>query len=183
MNTDDQHLEDSEGAEAAEGAEDDPRPVFEGDWASASGAEKGRHGQLVRQWKERHGLLKRAAPASADAAGVDAEVAAILGSVEPSARLDSRAARVLRDISEAADQPGSARVSAARALVEEEREAQRLADSETRRAATAALLTLPTPQRLRLLERIVRRDEAPGWRSVLDGQEGADPADSAGAAE
>ena len=38
------------------GHPDDPRPVFEGDWKSASGVEKGEHSERVRQWKERNGV-------------------------------------------------------------------------------------------------------------------------------
>ena len=41
----------------------DPRPVFEGDWASASGVEKGRHSRRVEEWKERTG--QRAKPGAA----------------------------------------------------------------------------------------------------------------------
>jgi len=41
-------------AQRAEG--DDPKPVFQGDWNSATGEEKGRHSERVRQWKLRHGL-------------------------------------------------------------------------------------------------------------------------------
>lgn len=31
----------------------DPKPVFKGDWANATGVEKGRHSQRVREWKAR----------------------------------------------------------------------------------------------------------------------------------
>lgn len=33
--------------------DDDPKPVFQGDWNSATGAEKGRHSERVRQWRKR----------------------------------------------------------------------------------------------------------------------------------
>ena len=36
----------------------DPRPVFDGDWAAASGLERGQHADRVRQWKLRQGLIK-----------------------------------------------------------------------------------------------------------------------------
>ncbi len=36
---------------AAEGVDPGPRPTFEGDWNSATGVEKGRHSERVRQWK------------------------------------------------------------------------------------------------------------------------------------
>jgi hypothetical protein len=39
-------------ADAAE-ADPDPRPVYDGDWLSATGVEKGRHSQRVREWKAR----------------------------------------------------------------------------------------------------------------------------------
>lgn len=32
----------------------DPRPVFEGDWSSASAQQKGAHGAAVKKWKARH---------------------------------------------------------------------------------------------------------------------------------
>ena len=31
----------------------EPKPVFHGDWNSATGAEKGRHSERVRQWRKR----------------------------------------------------------------------------------------------------------------------------------
>jgi hypothetical protein len=40
-------------ADAAEGVDPDPRPVYDGDWLSATGVEKGRHSQRVREWKAR----------------------------------------------------------------------------------------------------------------------------------
>ena len=39
--------------------EHEPRPVFEGDWQSATGAEKGAHSERVRLWKERTGQSTR----------------------------------------------------------------------------------------------------------------------------
>jgi hypothetical protein len=36
--------------------EDDPKPVYAGDWRTATGTEKGRHAEAVRQWKLRNGI-------------------------------------------------------------------------------------------------------------------------------
>lgn len=44
----------TEDAVSLEQSSTDPRPVFEGDWQSASGREKGEHSERVRQWKARH---------------------------------------------------------------------------------------------------------------------------------
>ena len=37
-------------------AEGDPKPVYAGDWRTATGTEKGRHAEAVRQWKLRNGI-------------------------------------------------------------------------------------------------------------------------------
>ncbi len=55
-------------AEASSAAiPDDPKPVFEGDWNSASGKAKGDHSQRVREWRERTG--QRSKPGAAKAGG------------------------------------------------------------------------------------------------------------------
>ena len=61
---------------------DDPRPTFEGDWATASGVEKGEHSERVRLWKERHGMSgrKRATRRGAEA---QSRIAAGDGRVAP----------------------------------------------------------------------------------------------------
>ena len=33
--------------------DDDPKPVFDGDWQSATGVQKGQHSERVRQWRKR----------------------------------------------------------------------------------------------------------------------------------
>ena len=48
---DDQSADQSAAPETPEAPE--PKPVFSGDWNSASGAEKGRHSERVRQWRKR----------------------------------------------------------------------------------------------------------------------------------
>ena len=182
--------EDVEGAEAAEpagsdvsaeDADDDPRPVFQGDWKAASARERGLHGAAVQAWKRRH-------PEAADGDGsrhADERVAAILGSHKGSAPLDSEALRVLRSIMHDTAAPASARVTAANAVESADSAARRTAAEVERDRVTAALGTAPLHDRLLLLERIVRRDEEPGWRSVFDseGAEPADPADPADSAD
>jgi hypothetical protein len=148
---------------AAEGA-DDPRPVFAGDWNSASGAEKGAHSERVRQWKLRH-------PEAAPDHSADDDVAAIMAANRPKAGSAPDAdlgLRTLRSVAADKSAPASARVTAASALRAAEAEAERTAAEDERARVTAALAAAPLPERLRLLERIVRRDEQPGWRSVFD---------------
>jgi hypothetical protein len=162
-------------AASAASAEADPRPVFEGDWSSASGREKGLHGQRVKEWLQRHPEHRKPVDEVFRPRSADTEVAAILGSGAAKARHASvGAAQILDDIARDSGQPGSARVSAARALVEEEREQERQAAAAARSAATAALASLPMPDRLQLLERVVRRDEPAGWVSIFP--QAADPA-------
>ncbi len=38
---------------STEASDSDPRPVFQGDWQSATGPEKGAHSEAIRQWKLR----------------------------------------------------------------------------------------------------------------------------------
>ena len=38
------------------GIHDDPRPVYDGVWADATGVQKGEHSERVRLWKERNGI-------------------------------------------------------------------------------------------------------------------------------
>ena len=38
------------------GIHDDPRPVYDGVWAEATGVQKGEHSERVRLWKERNGI-------------------------------------------------------------------------------------------------------------------------------
>lgn len=173
MTADNRQLNSSETAETA----DDPRPVFQGDWNSASGAEKGAHSERVRQWKLRH-------PEAAPDHSADEDVAAIMAANKPKAGSAPDAdlgLRTLRSVARDTSAPASARVTAASALRAAEAEAERTAAEDERARVTAALAAAPLPERLRLLERIVRRDEQPGWRSVFDaeGAEGADPAGSA----
>jgi len=168
MDTEDRTPQDLEGQEA-EGAEaHDPRPVFEGDWGSASGKERQAHLVKVNAWKRRNGLYGtgEGAPASRGK-GADAEVAAILGSAPTDTPLDSRALRVLREIANDKSAPASARVTAANALRVEESASSAVAADLERDRVTQALSTVPLHERLLLLERIVRRGEPRGWQSVF----------------
>lgn len=115
------------------------------------------------------------------ASTADEQVAAILGSAKPNAPLASRALRVLREIADDKSAPASARVTAANALRVEESAASAVAADIERDRVTAALRTLPEHERVLLLERIVRRHEPAGWRSVFAQEaEGAEAAESAG---
>ena len=160
---------------------DDPRPVFEGDWQSASAADKGRHGQAVKAWLKRHPEAKLAATTALDAESA----AAILGSGKPDAPLASLALRTLRRIAADTSAPASAQVTAANALHGYEREARDTAESAARAERTAALAAAPMPERLAMLERIVRIDDPEPWVSIFAGttSEAAPSAPSAPPAE
>ena len=45
--------DDAQRAEHDEQVDDDPKPVFDGDWQSATGVQKGQHSERVRQWRKR----------------------------------------------------------------------------------------------------------------------------------
>ena len=157
----------------------DPRPVFEGDWQEASPQARGAHGQAVKAWKARQAVSEALRSG-------DPDVAAILGSAARSAPLTPDASLgldTLRDIARDPAAPASARVTAASALRAHDLDAQRTAQEEERGRVTAALASAPLPERLMLLERIVRRDEPEGWVSVFAGTtQGQTPAEAARAA-
>lgn len=54
--------------------EDDPRPVFDGDWATASGLEKGLHADRVKKWKARQSATANTGPGGAPTRSVEPEV-------------------------------------------------------------------------------------------------------------
>lgn len=95
----------------------EPKPVFDGDWASASGVEKGRHSQRVREWRQR--VDERAkAEGQVPAAPVDT------GVVE---RDRSLALRTARAVARDADARDADRLTAAALLarIEEAQETAR----------------------------------------------------------
>ena len=161
----------------------EPRPVFEGDWGKADGRARQAHLTKVNAWKRRQ-------PASSQGTsvgkGYDPSVAAVLGSGAGSAPLThdtTLGLETLRTVAADPAAPASARVTAASALRAAEHEAARTAAEEERARVTAALAAAPLPDRLMLLERIVRRDEPEGWVSVFAGTtQGQTPAEAARAA-
>lgn len=85
--------------------EDDPRPVFQGDWATASPAERGRHGAAVQAWKRRH-------PEHAADNGPSGS-----GSVEPAVERDRAVAlKVARSIAKSTAARDADRLAAAALL-------------------------------------------------------------------
>ena len=165
----------------------DPRPVFEGDWGKADGKARQAHLVRVNAWKQRNGLWgKGASSKPSGGKGYDPSVAAVLGSGAGSAPLThdtTLGLETLRTVAADPAAPASARVTAASALRAAEHEAARTAAEEERARVTAALAAAPLPDRLMLLERIVRRDEPEGWVSVFAGTtQGQTPAEAARAA-
>lgn len=92
---------------------DEPRPVFQGDWQSATGVEKGKHSQRVREWTARRDAAE-AAKAQSQAGSGFVQPAT---SVRPDATL-----AVLRAIRDDASAHDSDRISAAKAITSMERE-------------------------------------------------------------
>jgi hypothetical protein len=90
-----------------QGEDDDPRPVFQGEWAKAKPEERMAHARAVQDWKRRNGLLPSKEPPQGDA-GQDPH-----GSADGAA---ARAHAALLAVLDDPKAPHAARVSAAREL-------------------------------------------------------------------
>ena len=124
----------------------DPRPVFEGDWNSATGVEKGQHSQRVREWTARQGAKAQ----SRMATGLDRE-ASTAQPLHPPPDAATRAVLVaIRDSASAHD---SDRIRAAQALIamDREREQQQVGPSPLT-ALRQVLDTLQPHERLAWLQ-------------------------------
>ena len=114
--------------------EDDPRPVFEGDWQSATGVEKGQHSQRVREWTARQAAkaeARMATPSGQPAQGV------------PTADAATRTVLVaIRDDGNAHD---SDRIRAAQALIALDREGAAQAQGPSPLTALRQCLDLLEP--------------------------------------
>ena len=127
----------------------EPKPVFDGDWQSASGVEKGRHSQRVREWRERTGqsVTGKAAKAQSQAGtGLqpldrDASDLATLQAIADGADLSSDRIRAIE-----AKQRILNRIEAEQAE----------AEHGELRALRAALDLLPEPERVAALGTLLR---------------------------
>jgi hypothetical protein len=131
-------------AAEAETGDPDPRPVYAGDWKTATGAEKGAHAEAVRQWKLRNGV-----PVGGRmAAGSEQPVArkATPDAAPPSAPPgDAASRRVLEEIRDDHRALASDRIRAAQQLIALDRgqEAQGAGDSDL--VTLRSVLELLTP--------------------------------------
>ena len=123
---------------------DDPRPVYQGDWQSATGVQKGAHSEAVRQWKLRQGLPVGGRMPS--------------GSEQPVPRIpsaapgDAASRRVLEGIRDDAKALASDRIRATQALIALDRgEEQAVQDSDLVQLR-AVLETLDPSERLAWLQ-------------------------------
>jgi hypothetical protein len=130
---------------AAEGVDPDPRPVYEGDWLSATGVEKGRHSQRVREWKARQKDVARSRMAPSPG--------------QPVAALPSRDAAqavtraVLEGIRDDRDAHDSDRIRAAQQLIALDRAAEGVAHAPSPLyELRLALELLPPHERLAWLQ-------------------------------
>jgi hypothetical protein len=107
--------------DAAQPDAPDPKPVFEGDWNSASGAEKGRHSERVRQWRKREEARVAAEAQRRMAAGSEQPVARKATPAAPSAPGDAASRRVLEEIRDDHRALASDRIRATQALLQLDR--------------------------------------------------------------
>lgn len=129
---------------APENPESDPKPVFQGDWNTSTGTEKGLHAEAVRQWKLRQGL----------------KVGGRMGatSSQPVSRttdgdaFDPANRQVLMDIRDDPRALASDRIRATQALLQLERGAEVVGSDSDLVALRAVLETLRPEERLAWLQ-------------------------------
>jgi hypothetical protein len=122
-----------------------PRPVFDGDWNSASGSEKGKHSERVRQWQRR---VDAAAEAEAQA-----QAASGFSQPAPPVPTPDATTAVLVAIRDDTNAHDSDRIAAAKALTAMEREAQATTDGPSPLVALRQVLdTLQPHERLAWLQ-------------------------------
>ena len=131
----------------------DPRPVFAGDWAKATGKERQAHMVVVNAWKARQeestgdAQSPMAAGSARDAGGAQG------GNAAPQPSGDAQTRAVLISIRDDADAHDSDRIRAAQALIGMEREAEGRADAPSPLVALKQVLdTLAPEERLAWLQ-------------------------------
>jgi hypothetical protein len=139
-------------ADAAEGVDPDPRPVYDGDWLSATGVEKGRHSQRVREWKARQKDVARSRMAPSPGQPVAALPSPDAAALRPdAAQAVTRA--VLEGIRDDRDAHDSDRIRAAQQLIALDRAAEGVAHAPSPLyELRLALELLPPHERLAWLQ-------------------------------
>jgi hypothetical protein len=131
--------------------EADPKPVYPGDWQSATGVEKGRHSERVRQWRRREEERAEAEAAERMAAGSQQPVAHHHSATPPSGDPTRAVLEAIRDNPGAHD---SDRIRAAQQLIALDRVdgAEAEGDGSGLRALRDVLDLLPEADRLAWLQ-------------------------------
>jgi hypothetical protein len=137
---------------------EDPRPVYDGDWRSATGVQKGQHSQRVREWKVRNGLLPPAVPESARQSSSDpAQGQAGSQDEEHAAR-----SKHLATLEAIVNEPGALASDRIRAIEARERILSKQAEEKALEAhgpllaLGEALRAIPTDQRVEALAGLLR---------------------------
>jgi hypothetical protein len=121
--------------------EADPKPVYPGDWQSATGVQKGQHSERVRQWRRREEERDAAEAAGRMVAGSEQPVAA-----SPSAATPSDQTRaVLEAIRDNPSAHDADRIRAAQQLIALDRGAEAVGDDGSGLRALRSVLELLTP--------------------------------------
>lgn len=127
----------------------DPKPVFDGDWQSATGVQKGQHSERVRQWRRREEERAEAEAQRRMAAGFVQPVSP----VAPSPAADDPTRAVLVAIRDDVNALASDRIRAAQTLIGLDRgEAQQGPGESDLVQLRAVLETLQPHERLAWLQ-------------------------------
>ncbi len=94
----------------------EPKPVFEGDWNRATGVEKGRHSERVRQWRRREEAREAAEARRRMGSGSEQQAARTTSAASPSGPVDQTRA-VLEAIRDNPSAHDSDRIRAAQQLI------------------------------------------------------------------
>lgn len=133
----------------------EPKPVFQGDWNSATGVEKGQHSERVRQWRKREEARAEAERQRRMGAGSEQPVSRLSPDAAPPAGLPADAAsrRVLEEIRDDHRALHSDRIRAAQQLIALDRGAEAQGSGESDLVTLRAILeTLPVHERLAWLQ-------------------------------
>jgi hypothetical protein len=129
----------------------EPRPVFEGDWQSATGVEKGQHSERVRQWRKREEERAAREAQRRIAAGIEQPVSRITAT-GAAASPDDPTRAVLEAIRDDHHALASDRIRAAQALIGLDRGAEAEAVDSSLVQLRAVLETLQPEERLAWLQ-------------------------------
>ena len=129
----------------------EPKPVFDGDWQSATGVQKGQHSERVRQWRKREEARVERDAQRRIAAGLDQPVSRLRPDGDAAPPHDQTRA-VLEAIRDDPNALASDRIRAAQALIGLDRGAEAEAVDSDLVQLRAVLETLEPHERLAWLQ-------------------------------